>query len=53
MWYKTTINGVPAFMFFDGEHRVCFPVGENPMGWGDRYLAWVAEGNIAEELVSE
>ena len=49
MWYTTTINEAPALMFFNGEQRVCFSVEENPMGWGDRYLAWVTEGNTAEE----
>lgn len=48
MWYTTTIDGSPAFMFFDGENRVCFPAEENFYGWKDKYLAWVAEGNEAQ-----
>lgn len=48
MWYTTTLNEQPAVMFFDGDQRVCFGVGDNPHGWGDRYESWLAEGNIPE-----
>lgn len=49
MWYTTTLNNQPAVMFFDENRRVCFVLGDNPFGWGDKYDQWIADGNTPQQ----
>ena len=47
------MNNEPAVMWFDGENRVVFLESSDPLGWGQRYRDWIAEGNTPEEWVAE
>ena len=53
MWYTTKINDRPALMYFTGDVRVVFDLDDNPMGWKDKYEAWLAEGNTPEPWTGE
>ena len=49
MWYTIKYDGQDALMFFDNTSRSIHFASDTESSLHQAYLAWVAEGNTAEE----
>jgi hypothetical protein len=53
MWYTIKYDGQDALMFFDNTSRSVHFASDESNLLHQAYLAWVAEGNTAEEWSSD
>ena len=49
MWYKRIVEGRDFLFFYDSEISIFLDCAEIESPFYEKYLAWVAEGNTAEE----
>ena len=53
MWYTIKYENQDALMFFNNETRSIHFASDTESPLHQQYLAWVAEGNTAEEWKTE